>query len=220
LKLSGISKLELVDDLTASKSLSTSTITMPSAVDAIAIIGRDNNPLYFKTFAAHGTTRVGDDSSSNISIGEEKTTPTTTTTTFSDLMEPDPDLYLRLLVYSALDVVEERSRGLAEKNIYLGQLCSSDQRKVYSFVTTTSIKFIVVVTDEGNEGKGTVQDSTMTDFFRRVHGLFVDTMSNPFSLTTQSGTSSARDAKFIPSKNFERMIYKVVGSLDTSLKGT
>ena len=117
-------------------------------------------------------------------------------------------------------MVEERSRGLAEKNIYLGQLCSSDQRKVYSFVTTTSIKFIVVVTDEGNEGKGTVQDSTMTDFFRHVHGLFVDTMSNPFSLTTQSGTSSARDAKFIPSKNFERMIYKVVGSLDTSLKGT
>ena len=178
------------------------------SVDAIAIVGRDNDPLYFKTFVSGGTGAS--------QLSEEKNS--TTATTMASLMEPDPDLYLRLLVYSALDLVEERSRGLAEKNVYLGQLCTSDQRKVYSFVTTTSIKFIVVVTDEGNDGKGVVQDSTMTGFFRRIHGLFVDTMSNPFSQTTPLGTSSARDVKFVPSTKFEGTITQAVQSLGEALK--
>jgi hypothetical protein len=193
---------------------------MASSVDAIAIIGRDNDPLFFKSF--HGDDSASSSIKVNNSTNEEekKTTldPVNTSDTMTDLMEPDPDLYLKLLVFSSLDLIEERSRGLAEKNVYLGQLCTSDHRRVYSFVTTTSTKFVVVVTDEGNEGKGVIQDSTMTAFFRQIHGLFVDTMSNPFSLTSQSGTSSARDVKFTATKKFENKIQDVIISLNESIK--
>ena len=175
------------------------------SIDAICIIGRDNDPLYFQSY--------------NISNNGENVAATESMdNNDSTILEPDPDFYLRLLMYSALDLVEERSRGLAEKNVYLGQLCTGDQRKVYGFVTTTSIKFMVALTDEGNDGKGILQDSTMRDFFRNIHGIFVDTMSNPFSQTTQSGTSSARDAKFIPSKRFRALVEKVKNNLETTMK--
>ena len=180
-------------------------------IDAVAIVGRDNDPLYFKTFGdAASTEKIF-----NAGTGEEETKGTDSETTTELLLEPDPDVYLRLLLYSALDLVEERSRGLAEKNVYLGQLCVGDQRKVYGFVTTTSIKFMVVITDESNDGKGVAQDGTMKDFFRSIHGLFVDTMSNPFSQTTQSGT---RDVRFVPSKRFEATMKKITTSLESALR--
>jgi hypothetical protein len=74
---------------------------------------------------------------------------------------------------------------------------------------------MVVITDESNDGKGVAQDGTMKDFFRNIHGLFVDTMSNPFSQTTQSGT---RDVRFVPSKRFEATVEKITTSLASALR--
>jgi hypothetical protein len=190
-----------------------------SSVDAVAIIGRDNDPLYFKTYNIHNNGEDLPSSLSSTNVDQSNKNSNVVNSNTTDLMEPDPDLYLRLLVYSALDIIEERSRGLAEKNVYLGQLHTGDQRKVYGFVTTTSIKFMVAITDEGgNDGNGVLQDPTMRTFFRSIHGLFVDTLSNPFSQTTQSSTSSARDACFVPSAKFEASVKKVTDDLEAALK--
>lgn len=57
---------------------------------------------------------------------------------------------------------------------YLGFLYPIEDLRVYGYASTTKVKFIAVLDDED------VKDAEMKAFFRRLHGLYVDTVCNPF----------------------------------------
>ena len=57
---------------------------------------------------------------------------------------------------------------------YLGLLYPIEELRVYGFMTNCRIKLIAVLDEED------VKDAEMKALFRRLHALYVDTVSNPF----------------------------------------
>mmetsp|Transcript_26080 Transcript_26080/g.59242 ORF Transcript_26080/g.59242 Transcript_26080/m.59242 type:complete len:161 (-) Transcript_26080:271-753(-) len=130
---------------------------------SIAVLGKENNPLYIRAFGR----------------GSKE--------------EPSQDQLLRFhfVVHTALDFVEEKvtaqksagassgasgSGGAASAKLdpYLGLLYPIEDLRVYGYSSTSKVKFIAVLDDEE------VKDAEMRAFFRRLHGLYVDTVANPF----------------------------------------
>lgn len=62
----------------------------------------------------------------------------------------------------------------AKLDPYLGLLYPIEDLRVYGYSSTSKVKFIAVLDDEE------VKDAEMRAFFRRLHGLYVDTVANPF----------------------------------------
>ena len=57
---------------------------------------------------------------------------------------------------------------------YLGLLYPIEELRVYGYLTNCRIKLIAVLDEED------VKDAEMRALFRRLHALYVDTISNPF----------------------------------------
>mmetsp|Transcript_57333 Transcript_57333/g.150569 ORF Transcript_57333/g.150569 Transcript_57333/m.150569 type:complete len:158 (+) Transcript_57333:35-508(+) len=127
---------------------------------SIAVLGTENNPLYIRAYDKRGQQ---DQSQDNL-------------------------LRFHFIVHTALDFVEEKiaaqksaqpsggggSAAASKQDPYLGLLYPIEDLRVYGYASTTKVKFIAVLDDEE------VKDSEMRAFFRRLHGLYVDTVSNPF----------------------------------------
>ena len=158
----------------------------PGSGDCIAIVGRGNNLQYFRTFCAADNAAAdhGGAASKETEVAGE---------------EPPPALYLRTLLFSSLDIVEERMEATSQTQLYLGMLCESDLRKVFCFVAMTGVKFFLVATDEHN----VLQKSDLVrSFLENLHQRFVDSLCNPFSQGACSGAGFSGDAQFVPSKGF------------------
>ncbi|KAI8833705.1 Longin-like domain-containing protein [Chytridium lagenaria] len=70
--------------------------------------------------------------------------------------------------HTACDIIEERvSPGSKHTDLYLGLLFAMEDIAVFGYMTNTKIKFIVV-------------DMEMKNLFRRIHGAYVNLVSNPF----------------------------------------
>ncbi|XP_020802536.1 trafficking protein particle complex subunit 2-like protein isoform X2 [Drosophila serrata] len=127
----------------------------------IAVIGKDNAPLYLTT---------------------------------SDM---EQELELQYHVHAALDVVEEKcliGKGATEsKELYLGLLYSTENHKIYGFVTNSRVKFIVVI-DSSNVAL------RENEIFRNLHILYTDAVCNPFYIPGESLTS----------KKFDRAVQKLM----------
>ncbi|KAH8407616.1 hypothetical protein KR222_008182 [Zaprionus bogoriensis] len=130
----------------------------------IAVIGKDNAPLYLVT---------------------------------SDL---ERELDLQYHVHAALDVVEEKciiGKGAPEsKELYLGLLYSTENHKIYGFVTNSKVKFIVVI-DSSNVA---LRDNEVRVIFRDLHMLYTDAVCNPFYIPGEQLTS----------KKFDRAVQKLM----------
>ena len=158
----------------------------PGSLDCIAIVGRSNNLQYFRSFcdADNAAPSVGSSAPKDTEVLGE---------------EPPPALYLRMLLFSALDIVEERMEATSQTQLYLGMLCESDTRKVFCFVAMTGVRFFLVATDEHN----VLQKSDLErSFLENLHQRYVDSLCNPFSQGARLGAGFSGEAQFIPSKGF------------------
>ncbi|KAH8372701.1 hypothetical protein KR009_003212 [Drosophila setifemur] len=130
----------------------------------IAVIGKDNAPLYLTT---------------------------------SDM---EQELDLQYHVHAALDVVEEKcliGKGAPEsKELYLGLLYSTENHKIYGFVTNSRVKFIVVI-DSSNVA---LRENEVRAIFRNLHMLYTDAVCNPFYVPGES----------LCSKKFDRAVQKLM----------
>ena len=119
-------------------------------VVGISILGKDNNPLYIRAFGLHDQLRF------------------------------------HFIVHTALDFVEEKvaaqrqqvaqqTAGAGVKHdCYLGLLYPIEELRVYGYLTNCRVKLVAVLDDED------VKEEQMKALFRRLHALYVDTVSNPF----------------------------------------
>ncbi|KAL6759793.1 Sedlin [Haematococcus lacustris] len=110
-----------------------------------AVVGQQNQPLFLKTFPE--------------ATGEQL-------------------LKFNVIVHCSLDAVEERvtaRRSPGEVvDPYLGLLYPTDDVKVYGLLTSTGVKFLVVLDDVA------AKDETINRVLRRMHSMYVDLASNPF----------------------------------------
>lgn len=135
-----------------------------------ALLGKDNSPLFIRAFGAHDQLRF------------------------------------HFIVHTALDFVEEKvaaqqqatqqhaagaAAGAAgsKNEPYLGLLYPIEELRVYGYLSNSRVKLIAVLDDEE------VKDAEMKVFFRRLHTLYVDTISNPFHDTAAELNHSATFAR-------------------------
>lgn len=101
-----------------------------------------NNPLYLKTFPKPP--------SSPIHATHSPTSP--------PLPQPSPSLKYHFLAHSALDIIEERIvSGAKTIDPYFGLLHVLEEVNIYTFLTNTLVKIIVMI--EGVDGSGGIRDS-------------------------------------------------------------
>mmetsp|Transcript_18222 Transcript_18222/g.20266 ORF Transcript_18222/g.20266 Transcript_18222/m.20266 type:complete len:141 (-) Transcript_18222:72-494(-) len=126
------------------------------AVAAVAIIGKANNPLYIKS------------------------------------LRNDAGLQFHHIVHTSLDVIEEsidKTRGSASGSLaanFLGMLYPTQEYKVYGYLTSTLIKFVLVL-----DYSCPARDAETKSFFTRLHRLYADVVCNPFYTLDSSIQSPA-----------------------------
>ena len=64
--------------------------------------------------------------------------------------------------------------GGSKHESYLGLLYPIEELRVYGYLSNCRVKLIAVVDDDE------VKEAEMKALFRRLHALYVDTVSNPF----------------------------------------
>lgn len=106
---------------------------------------------------------------------------------------PTRELAFHYIVHASLDVIEEKwnnSPGShlatgtpgrtgnteAPRELYLGLLYSTEQHKVFGYVTNTNIKFIIVV----EASNASLRDNEIRQMFRKLRDAYTVALWNPF----------------------------------------
>mmetsp|Transcript_1577 Transcript_1577/g.9721 ORF Transcript_1577/g.9721 Transcript_1577/m.9721 type:complete len:144 (+) Transcript_1577:95-526(+) len=113
---------------------------------ALAVIGVDDRPLYLE-IAQEG--------------GEE-------------------NLGLHFVLHCALDFVDEKLANMSKRsapppNPYLGVVYPTDEYRVYAYVNTTGIKFLIMT-----EMERQVKEADLLRAFETMQSAYTDAVSNPF----------------------------------------
>ncbi|XP_063218069.1 trafficking protein particle complex subunit 2-like protein [Bacillus rossius redtenbacheri] len=113
---------------------------------------------------------------------------------FLSCLDPDAELQFHYRVHTSLDVVEEKLSAAGKgggdvRELYLGLLYSTEEHKIFGYVTNTKIKFIIVV-----ESSNTLlRDNEVRMMFRKLHTLYTDVVCNPFYIPGDPITSKHFD---------------------------
>ncbi|XP_058125975.1 trafficking protein particle complex subunit 2-like protein [Anopheles ziemanni] len=106
----------------------------------------------------------------------------------------DKEIALQYQVHASLDVIDERcatnQKPTADgRELYLGSLISTEQHKIYGYVTNTKIKFLIVI-DASNTS---FRENEVRAMFRNLHNLYTDAVCNPFYTPGEPLTSQSFD---------------------------
>lgn len=127
--------------------------------------------------------------------------------------DPSKELSFHYVVHTSLDVVDEKlnnslsssgnTKPETPRELYLGVLYSTEQNKVYGYVTNTKIKFVIIV---DSSSTNQLRDNEIRQMFRRLHVGYTNMLSNPFYVP---GTP-------IESKKFDIVVKSLLAPLPVS----
>lgn len=120
-------------------------------VAGVAVLGKDNNPLYIRAYGPHDQLRFHFIVHTGLDFLEEKVT-----------------------AQRQAAGTSAAAAATSKHDCYLGLLYPIEELRVYGYLTNSRIKLIAVLDDEE------VKDTEMKALFRRLHNLYTDTVSNPF----------------------------------------
>ncbi len=90
--------------------------------------------------------------------------------------------------------------------MFVGLLAPMEELRVYGYVTTTKVKFILVVEDDAVPEAQPNVDSEIKNLMKQLHELYVQEMLNPFRDVTAP----------ISSKRFDEQIQNYVATFNQS----
>lgn len=102
--------------------------------------------------------------------------------------DPSKEVNFHYIVHTSLDVISERCSTSAPlvavsvksvettRDQYLGILYSTEQYKVFGYITNTSIKFIIIV----EAANTNLRDNEIRQMFRKLHTGYSNMLYNPF----------------------------------------
>jgi len=190
------------------------------ALVTLAVVGRDNEPLYIRDFVAPNknvvsSPKIGDEEKQE---SEDQESVSRTSVDIEEL-EDDPfgffeyqskninescSMTHQFVIHSALDRFEEitalsigqrwRTPGATGTNaMWVGLLCPIDDMKIYGYLTNTGIKIMAAINDIGNANKqwSLAREGGLKGLFANMHELYVEYTLNPFSIIREK-ISSAR----------------------------
>uniref|UniRef100_A0A8R1DUV2 Trafficking protein particle complex subunit 2-like protein n=1 Tax=Caenorhabditis japonica TaxID=281687 RepID=A0A8R1DUV2_CAEJA len=82
---------------------------------------------------------------------------------------------IEMFTFCSLDIVDERATKATE--MYLGQLYNDQQFRSYGYITNTGVRMLVVFDSATSIS---VKDQEIRLIFKRFHGHFCLSISNPF----------------------------------------
>mmetsp|Transcript_733 Transcript_733/g.1348 ORF Transcript_733/g.1348 Transcript_733/m.1348 type:complete len:192 (-) Transcript_733:397-972(-) len=153
----------------------------------IAIVGKENSPLYLRDF--------DDDESSDSNhsvVGEDEDDPFGFSSAETTVHESS-SLQHQIMLHASLDMFEELTNPSNEKSwrspgatgsdaMWVGLLCQIEGMRIYGFLTCTNIKIIAMINDGADSGAPPpARDSQLKSVFATLHDLFVQHTLNPFS---------------------------------------
>ncbi len=147
------------------------------AAVGIAIIGRNNEPLYVREFLAEHETENGDDYA--LLFGMKPLSKGNAQSASSKCW---------FALHAALDRLEQLTKTLDGKKKtlqgdkhknFVGMLLPFEETRVYGYLTNSQTKILVLVEDEGpNYDEATETDAKQ--LLEEVHELYVREVMNPF----------------------------------------
>ncbi|KTW26726.1 hypothetical protein T552_02731 [Pneumocystis carinii B80] len=175
---------------------------MKPQIVSIAVIGKQNNPLYLKVFSEkkteliyhfmiHSTCDELEGKLHNLLLSE---------------FEEDGKKLQQISSESSSNAkLNERSQTSVNvktecSDTYLGLLHMHETSAVYGSVTNTKIKFIVVL----DMSEMIITDADMKSLFKEIHSAYIVQVCNPFY--------SLDDKTPIQSRRFDKMIQQIVES--------
>ncbi|GAX13716.1 hypothetical protein FisN_2Hh538 [Fistulifera solaris] len=166
------------------------------SVVSLAIVGKNNTPIYLREF----------DNVDAIDEAELFGLSLSTTSTVKQACS----VRQQFILHAALDKFEQlagpppacawRAPGVTGTDAMLvGFLCPVDDMRVYGYMTTTQIKFLLTVRDGYHED--------IQKLFAKIHAIYVGHILNPFSPLNAP----------ISSNRFDQQIQQTVNSYNESM---
>ena len=166
---------------------------------ALAIIGKNNVPLYIQEF--HSASHERDASITEeelFGLPVHKEPAHSTQVSSSSSSSPPPfacpkcSLRQQFVLHAALDRFEQlagphpgcgwRQPGVSGNDaMWVGLLLPDQDLRVYGYQTTTQIKFLLTVEDDAGIGDQKTVDETIKRLCIKLHRLYVEYTLNPFS---------------------------------------
>jgi hypothetical protein len=146
-------------------------------IAALAVVGRDNAPIYVKTYQGGPTL---DDIKfhfivhTSLDSFDEKLAPSSSTPSSS--------------APSSSQALQTPSK--AKKERYLGLLFPTESYRVYGYATVSLVKLILVLNDLSN-----AKDQEIRNFFTKFHSLYTDATCNAFYTVGDTITSKVFEKK-------------------------
>lgn len=140
-------------------------------IACVAIISRQNGPLYLKVFKEVAGV-------------------------LPRRREERIEVQMQEVIYNSLDVVEERisslkSTPMRDNDGFLGCLAVVGPLSLYGFVTNTNQKFIFALKSSGSD----YRDTAVKLLFRKLHMAVVSVLLNPFASLDEPIKSVAFEAR-------------------------
>ena len=165
-----------------------------------AVLGKENNPLYVRAFGQYDQLRFQFIVHTALDSVEEKGVPRSCVQTCAHCSNKiDHRIWGCPLIVRAVAAQRQAAQGGSGGNSkfdsYLGLLYPIEEYRVYGFLSNCRVKLIVVLDEEE------VKDGEMKALFRRLHALYVDTVSNPFHTP---------DSELYGCASFDRQVERIV----------
>eukprot|EP00820_Chromera_velia_P025540 Cvel_1617.t1-p1 / transcript=Cvel_1617.t1 / gene=Cvel_1617 / organism=Chromera_velia_CCMP2878 / gene_product=Trafficking protein particle complex subunit 2-like, putative / transcript_product=Trafficking protein particle complex subunit 2-like, putative / location=Cvel_scaffold58:666-2858(-) / protein_length=165 / sequence_SO=supercontig / SO=protein_coding / is_pseudo=false len=153
-------------------------------ITCVAILGRENQPLCIRCFGGEEELSLHCAAYAAVDILEEKIAEQA-----AQQGQPPVDPYLGFLcpaVGGPPSVGANAPGTLPVRKSLSEQLTGGipwalPEYRVYAYVTATGVRILCLIFDRGEPPGG---DQTMRNFFRQVHKLYADVVTNPFGADT------------------------------------
>mmetsp|Transcript_23330 Transcript_23330/g.35982 ORF Transcript_23330/g.35982 Transcript_23330/m.35982 type:complete len:192 (+) Transcript_23330:150-725(+) len=161
------------------------------ALVSLALIGKDNEPLYLRDFIPASEDDAATDAAANSSSVDDDPFG------FMPCLENESCLRNHFIIHASLDAFEEQlalkqqqsssSSSSNSHDSYMGLLCPIEELRVYGYMTKTGVKIIAMLEDTldfyqfQRESSGQSREAELKSLFAKIHVLFVEYTLNPFA---------------------------------------
>ncbi|KAK9477237.1 Sedlin, N-terminal conserved region-domain-containing protein [Lipomyces japonicus] len=165
---------------------------MPSKICLVALMGRENNPLYVRSFIAQQDHSNSDGALNVVSDG------------IAALYHDDPELRYYFLAHVSLDVFAARLPQQTTDSDF-GLLFVQDGIAMYGWITNTGVKIVL------GFPSGEIIGNEIRSIFLAIQFAYISLVCNPFYVVDEK--------RPISSKKFEQSIRRIVDAWNGTTSG-
>lgn len=172
---------------------------------SLAIVGKDNTPLYLRDFTPTSC-MTGTATKNNNSLNDGQRNLSYFWMQDDQHQSDGSVIFLNhsmsleneFIMFAALDLFEDAASSAEIKSMWIGYIGSMNDYKIYGYLTATKIKIMVSITQENEEEFR--REAGLKSLFSDVHNMFIQYTLNPLnSLLTE-----------IKSSRFDRALTDIV----------